>query len=408
MFAMQKKRMLVLTPRFPYPLYGGDVLRIYRLCESLTEHWSMTLLSICQTEQEMAAQLPEGHPFTTVHRVYLPKWLSVMNALQAMIVGQPLQIAYYASRRFGNMVRQFQPEHDAILCHLVRTAPYAQRFDGLRLLEATDHLPLTYARSNAMGGKTWSLKRLAYQLEQTRIDLAQNRLAAAFDLVTFVSDIDRKLFLESSRLPAGRVETFANGVSILDRPFRGNRVGHLIAFVGNMRAMPNADAVAYFIEAVLPLILHNSPDAQLKVVGAFDAHFVAQFSKHENVSFVGTVPNLASALDACCVGVCPVRIGAGVQNKMLDYMSLGLASVTTSLGAEGIDGKAGTHFLTADAAPDFAAAVVSLFQDDSLRYRIASAGRQAIEQNYSWQSRLEGLPRRIDSADQQRALRKAP
>ena len=70
---MTKKRLLVITTRFPYPLYGGDALRIYRMCEALQSSWSITLVAICQTGQQLMQELPDGNPFSEVHKFHLPR-----------------------------------------------------------------------------------------------------------------------------------------------------------------------------------------------------------------------------------------------------------------------------------------------------------------------------------------------
>jgi len=391
------QRMLVLTPRFPYPLYGGDVLRIYRICEALSG-FQLTLLSICQTKEEMEAELPQDSPFAEVHRVFLPKWRSYLSALKALVTGKSMQVAYYTSDAYAAAVEQLQGSHDAVLCHLVRSAPYARAFSGKRILEMTDYIPLTYARSNALKNKSLSLRRLIYTLEKERVDRAQNDLAPTFDLITFVSDVDSEMFRQSSKVPKERIATFSNGVSIEDRPFKGRRTGKTLAFIGTLKAMPNADAVTHFIRAVLPIVARSEPDIRLKVVGAVDDKFKARFQDCPQVTFTGPVSDLAGAVDDCVVGICPVRIGAGVQNKMLDYMALGLAAVTTSLGAEGLDGAAGSEYLVADEPEDYANAVLSFVRDTPLRERFALAGRKMIEDTYSWETRLSGLPDRVARA----------
>ncbi|HAP1461403.1 TPA: glycosyl transferase family 1, partial [Escherichia coli] len=44
---INKKQILVLTPRFPFPVIGGDRLRIYKICKELSKHYDLTLLSLC-------------------------------------------------------------------------------------------------------------------------------------------------------------------------------------------------------------------------------------------------------------------------------------------------------------------------------------------------------------------------
>ena len=78
------KKLLVLAPRFPYPVIGGDKLRIYHLCRVLSRHYSLTLLSLCEAEEELHAELPDDGVFDRVERVYLPRWRSYVNTLFAL------------------------------------------------------------------------------------------------------------------------------------------------------------------------------------------------------------------------------------------------------------------------------------------------------------------------------------
>jgi glycosyltransferase involved in cell wall biosynthesis len=387
-------RLLVLTPRFPYPLYGGDVLRIYRLCEELSRTFRLTLLSICQSRGELTAELPPLSPFSEVHRVYLPKWRSYLSTLKALATGGSMYTAYYHSPNFQQAVERLQTEHDVVLCHLARTAPYAINFPGTKVLELTDHVPLIYARSNALAGTAMSLRKWIYKLEHDRVDRVQNMLAPKFDLVTFVSEVDRDFFLKSSCMDSGRVASFGNGVDLRERPFFANRRSKTIGFIGTLKALPNIDAVEYFITKVLPLIRRIDPDVTFKVCGKVDTGFQMKFST-DYVEFTGAVPNLAEAMADCVIGVCPVRIGAGIQNKMLDYMALGLVAVTTQIGAEGLEGRDGKEFLVVDDAQTMAITILSLLDDTSRRDQIALDARAIVESRYSWAGRLGKLSSRI-------------
>ena len=50
---INKKQILVLTPRFPFPVIGGDRLRIYKICKELSKHYDLTLLSLCDKRSTM-------------------------------------------------------------------------------------------------------------------------------------------------------------------------------------------------------------------------------------------------------------------------------------------------------------------------------------------------------------------
>lgn len=388
---MPKPKLLVLTPRFPFPLFGGDVLRIYRLCEQLKSDWDITLVSICQSAREINSCMPSDSPFSAVHKIWLPKWRSYINTIWGFISGKPLQIAYYQSNEMAKRVAELSAGHAAVMCHLLRTAPYALDFVGVKVLELTDHLPLTYMRSNATKGKTGLLRRIVYKVEMRRIESAQVNFSKLFDIVSFVSDVDRNCFIETVDGGCECAITAGNGICLNDRTFESVRLGRKIAFIGNMAAMPNSDAVAFFAEVIFPSLLELYPDLVFKVIGPIDNALRRRLEKNPLVEVIGVAESIDVATKDCVIGVCPIRIGAGVQNKVLDYMALGLATVTTSLGAEGIDGSPGEHFLVADTEKSFVEAISGLLEDADLRAKLALNARFVIERSYSWSAKVELL-----------------
>jgi glycosyltransferase involved in cell wall biosynthesis len=387
-------KMLVLTSRFPFPLLGGDAIRIYQLCCALQEDWDLTLVSLCQSREELAQPLPPDAPFRKVERVYLPKWKSYVQAGLALFTGGPLQVAYYRSAGFSRIVERIKADHDVLLCHLLRTAPYAAGFEGRKLLELTDHLPLTYRRAKALRGAQRGVLGFVYAIEAERIARAQRQLAPGFDLVSFVSDVDRRFFLEETAFPAEHTISFQVSVDLRQRPFAAERKGRKLAFIGNMRTLQNRDAVRHFVTEILPLVRLKA-DVSLKVVGSVDPAFAAEMTAQGSVEFVGVVPSVADALQDCAVGVCPVRVAAGIQNKVLDYMSLGLAAVATKEGAEGILGQNGKHLVVADGPHQFAGAVIQLLGDEARRKLLAENARSLVESEYSLEANMRRMRDRL-------------
>jgi glycosyltransferase involved in cell wall biosynthesis len=375
-------------------------MRVYSICDALSKKYSLTLVSLCQNNEELTRRLPEGNPFSEVHRVLLSPLRSKLNALIALFTGESLQVAYYQSSAFARIVNRLSAQHDIVFCHLLRTAPYANEFKGPKVLELTDHLPMTYARSNNIAKLDGGLRQWAYRIEETRVDRAQNARAANFDLVTFVSDVDRSMFLASSNFPAEKVKTFGLGVALADRPMQLKRDGHTIAFIGNLRAMPNVDGATFFLEKMFPLLRTALPTVRLKIIGQCPDSTKSKLIKHGSVEFTGTVDSLSEATRDCVVGICPIRIGAGMQTKVLDYMALGLPVVTTSIGAEGLPHlKANEHLRVEDSIQAFVSAVVALLKDAHYRERLASASRQIIDVWYSREVQLGGLVKAIGEAD---------
>lgn len=80
---MSKGNILVLTPRFPYPLLGGDKLRIFKMCEALSNEYNLTLVSFVDSEftKKDLLDLESTGVFNEIHTVYKSKLSSFFTTL---------------------------------------------------------------------------------------------------------------------------------------------------------------------------------------------------------------------------------------------------------------------------------------------------------------------------------------
>jgi len=90
----------------------------------------------------------------------------------------------------------------------------------------------------------------------------------------------------------------------------------------------------------------------------------------------------------------PLRSGGGTRLKVLEGLSFGVPTISTSIGAEGLDLVPGEHLLIGDDPRSFADAVLRILSDAELRDRLCVAGRAFVEQHYDWrvvEARLEAV-----------------
>jgi glycosyltransferase involved in cell wall biosynthesis len=109
------------------------------------------------------------------------------------------------------------------------------------------------------------------------------------------------------------------------------------------------------------------------------------------VNVVGEVDSIAQSAAGSFAAVCPVRMGAGVQNKLLDYLAMGIPAVSTSVGMEGLDIEHERHVLRADEPGDMAAALMRLWADEALAWQLARNGRAHVERYHAWDRVLSPL-----------------
>lgn len=375
-------QILVLTPRYPYPIHSGEKIRIHHICRVLSQEHNVTLLSFTDAS-ESTLDDPVPGIYEHVETVYLPQWRSWLQALMAIPTRTPIQVAYYRSSKFRDAVARLAPSHDLVVSHLIRTAPYVSELSGTPVvLEMTDALSLNYERVRREGA-SWNLKSLVYWVETDRVRRFECQAVQDFDLVSLVSSTDRK-YLEKELSGTHCLNVYPNGVDV--RAFRsiGGESTPAVAFVGNMRTAQNQDACDYFVEAILPRLRAEVPAFQLRIVGSSPDSVAARYRKREGVDFVGRVDSIVDAVEGVCAGVCPMRIGAGVQNKVLEYMAMELPAIVSPMAIEGIEAEADTEVIVSEDADEMTADILRVYRDDELRARIGRRGRRFVERNHRW------------------------
>jgi len=107
--------------------------------------------------------------------------------------------------------------------------------------------------------------------------------------------------------------------------------------------------------------------------------------------FHGFVHDLQPWLDGCRLAVAPLRYGAGVKGKVNLSMSHGQPVVATPMAAEGLFATDGVDLLIAGSAGEFAAAIIRLYQDESLWNRLSSGGLENVRAHFSVEHARENL-----------------
>jgi len=388
-------RLLVLAPRFPYPLDKGDRLTVFNLVKHFSRLHDVTLVTFLEPGQDPADRKHLDGFVDRIETVPLSKWRSYLRAVAGMLRGRPLQVGYYSSpqmaRRVDQVIREFEP--DIVYAHTIRMAPYLTGAGRIpRVLAMQISMRLNYGRLARFHKSL--LRRLVYRVEAWWAGRYEPKIARCFDRCLLISETDVAA-LGSPR--PGNILINPHGVDFRFFTSTGSGAeesGDLV-FTGNMAYPPNSDAVEWFVGDILPLIREKVPGARLTVVGAEPVRSVLALAEDPAVEVTGRVPDLRPYLDRAQVAIDPLRVGAGLQNKVLEGMSMAVPMVVTSVANEGIGAEPGRHLLVADTPGDFAAAVVALLQDEGLRTTMGQAARRFIAEQWSWEKHFDDLEREM-------------
>lgn len=397
-----KQKILILTPRFPYPVIGGDRLRIYYICRELSKDYDLTLLSLCESSEEMAMKIPNDGVFNSVERVFLPKWKSYLNCLFSLPSKKPLQIAYYSSPTFNKKLNELIFQHDLALAHLIRTGHYLKGKNIPKVLEMTDAISMNYERVGVIA-KSAGLKNLVYSLEQSRLKKYEMEISPDFDLSVLVSQVDKDYLFPKPSSARDRVLVCSNGVNFDALPYCYQPNGKTIVFIGNMTSVQNLDAARWFAKFVMPELAKHG-DYQFKVIGRIKEQIRIELNSYPNTIATGGVENVSDAAQGAIAGVCPMRLGAGVQNKVLEYMALGMPAVTSRIGLEGIEASVGKDLLVADTVEEYVSIIKRVSADFEYAKSVGLSGNSYVHGVHTWNGKLEPLLKSIRNLLKQRIV----
>ncbi|MGI6680439.1 MAG: glycosyltransferase family 4 protein [Bdellovibrionota bacterium] len=385
------KKILVLTVGFPFPVIKGDRLRIVKICEELSKDFELDLLCLCTRKEE----LNENQPyllFKTVNKVYLPKYQSLLQAFLALFTKAPIHHKYYFSSVFLRTLREKKDDYDMILAHLPRTGQYLQCVEHpFKFFELTDVFSISYKNFSSENKLvSLSLKKLAYKIETTREREFEKAIIPNVNICSFISKETLK-FLPTDLRNLPNIKFYPNGVDLKKFPFVGSKQSGTIIFIGNMGAAQNILACRYFLDEIFPEILREMPKLKFKIIGSMPPLGFRIFSKYKNVEITGRVQEIFPHVKNSFCAVCPTFFGNTMQNKILEYMALGIPVVTNYSGILGINVQAGSEILIADTPLDWRYHIAELYNNKHLRDELSKNAREYVEKYCSWEQALKNL-----------------
>ncbi|HEV7677204.1 MAG TPA: glycosyltransferase [Candidatus Dormibacteraeota bacterium] len=228
----------------------------------------------------------------------------------------------------------------------------------------------------------------AEAIERTRtIEL---RAIRAADITAAITPTEAQTIAEV--VPGSRVVVLPNVHEIPEAPRPAFGARSDLLFIGGFDHDPNVDAVHQLVREILPRIRETVP-ARLWVVGSKPPPEIAAYHGDE-VVVTGFLEDVAEYFRMARVFVAPLRYGAGMKGKIGHALSMGLPTVTSTIGAEGMGLEDGRHALIRDDPMAFAAAVVQLYQDRETWETLSREGLELVRREWTpeaMRSRLETL-----------------
>lgn len=402
-------KLLVLSPVFPDSPCDGDRLRLFHWLRLLGKRHRVTLL--CLTDPGRPADAGPsalGPALAEIQRVPRAPWRRLASAALSLPGSTPVTLAADASPSLARAMDALVAAaaaagrpFEAVFAYRLKMAPLALRFRGPRFLDYCDSMTrYTERRAAALALEGRGLRAALQRGQARRLAAWETRCAREFDGGFFNARQDAEALAAMQPSAAGRLQVAANGVDAVAyrRPATAPRRGKTLVFVGQLAYPPNTDAVLWFSRKVLPLLRARDPQLVFEVVGGGAPAALRALDGLPGLRFTGFVADTRPLLWSAAVSVCPVRTGAGRQNKLLEAFAAGTPCVATPLAAAGAEAEHGRHLLVAADPQAFADAVLRLGREPALGRRLARQAQGLLGRHYRWTENARVLERAMTRA----------
>ena len=384
--------ILFLCQRVPHPPDRGDRITTSRVLAMLRGLGRVRVGCFLERERDRAGVAwLEGEGVETAASP-LP---SRLVALPWLLTKRPLTLPCFRSRRLARRVEGWRREGlDLVFCYSSSMGQYAlgPAWTGVR--RVMQFAELDSDKWRQLGASSPFPLSWIYRREARRLLPFEGELARVFDLSLVVSRAERELFRRA--IPEADPLVVENGVDTETfAPAPDPPREEAVVFTGVMSYQPNVKGVLRFVRECWPRVRRARPAARLFVVGSDPVKRIQKLDGREGITVTGRVPRTQLWFDRATAAVAPLWIARGIQNKVLEAMSMGLPVVATPAAFAGIDAEPGRHLLVAEEPAAFADRVVDLLADREGAARLGAAARRRVEERYDWAKLLAPLRRRL-------------
>ncbi len=389
---------MVLSHRVPYPPIKGEKIRTYHQLESLREA-GCEITVFCPlheaADNDLALDYTANSGVDVISAGAGKGWHRMVRAL---ITGKSLSVARFHVPALQNRLNSYLASNqvDALYCTSSAMAEYAfiavKQHPGIRVI--VDFMDLDSDKWQRFSAVSSFPMSQVYRYEAKALGKYERTIQAEVEACLFVSQAEVDLFRQKNKSAAPNLKVIGNGVELSDY-YPGDKSAYqaplTLLFTGVMDYLPNEDAVCWFVDNVWPSVVENFSDAKLIVAGMKPGQRVLDLQKQGNIEVTGFVEQMLPYYHDADVFVAPFQIARGVQNKILQAFACGLPVVTTPIGAEGIDGYDGEHFLVAQSPAHFAEQIERLVQQPQLYKSVSASARQLIFDDFLWEAKNRPL-----------------
>jgi glycosyltransferase involved in cell wall biosynthesis len=388
-------KILILTPRIPFPLRDGGSIAMNQTLEGYIEQGcevSLLALNTSRSWVDEATLPPLYKKLSYFESVYVKTDVNPLSAFFNLFTDKSYNVERFVNNQVDqSLIKLLQKESfDIIQFESIYTAPYlktARKFsDAICLCRVHNIEHLIWQRLSEH--EKSFLKRKYLKLLTNRLVNYELDILTQFDLLLPISKKEEQYFLENKlnrciHLPFGIKQRDIEDLNIVQDP---NSCYH----IGSMDWAPNIEGVQWFLEEVWTKAAIELPDITLFLAGKNMPPSLLS-KENKQIVVIGEVEDFVQFSLEKNIMIVPLLAGAGIRVKILEAMSLGKTIITTSIGAEGIGAVHKEQILICDTVEAFVETLKFCFLEKEKAKMIGLNAKKFVEKNYQKQKIYQDL-----------------
>jgi len=410
------KKILFIVHRIPYPPNKGDKIRSFNELKYLANRHAVDLLCLADEPEDLKYKVDLEKLCDRVEVFPLSPRIAKIRGGMALLQGRALSSRYFYSKVMQKTFDAWlqAKEYDSIFCFSSSMAEYIFQSQVLSQCDLTQKPQLIMDYCDVDSDKwqqyaddsSFPLNKL-YHLEYRRLLHYEQRIQNYFNHTVLVSTGEAELFY--AQCPGCQnLTVIPNGVDhqffsptysdVTAAPVKKGNASTLV-FTGAMDYPVNIKGVLWFIEEIWPHLQKRYPELLFYIVGSHPAAEIEALAERTNVIVTGFVDDIRAYYKLADVCVAPLHQGRGVQNKVLEAMSMEKPVVATSRANAGVQAVSGEHLLIADTAKDFLEMICRLLDNSQQASTIGRAARNYVVTHFDWETNMLALEKMLLSRD---------
>jgi glycosyltransferase involved in cell wall biosynthesis len=381
-------KILVLSPKPPWPPYDGGAVATMRCIEGLAAGGASISVLAMKTEKHV-----HGSGLSSQPPAYLQYYDTVavdtrirpLKMLANLLLStEPYDLQRFRVREYSETLHSLlmQEHFDIIQCEGLLFSYY---IDEIRSVTDT---PIVFRAHNVEHRIREMMAELAtVPVEKDYLKSLARRLRKRevfaikqFDAIIPISEPDFQWF--KSIAPDKPMILSETGADIPEHGDDHDNSGLRVGFIGALNWQPNLDGLRWFLAGVWPRVLRSLPGATLHIAGRGAPANAKDWMAGKNVFLEGQVEDARRFVGSMTVMIAPLFAGSGLRIKIIEAMSMGKTVIATPVAAEGLPVEDHRELLIGTDAVSFCNALTSALSDPGLRAALGAKARELVRNRF--------------------------